>query len=399
MAVQSNNLLLLDLTNGRPRTIDTASDELEVGVDISMTGGSNLVVSGNLDVQGTITTVNSEVVNIADEFLLLSSNYTTAAARESGLVVNYLPTATVDTVAAGGFTAGVAGVSNPTVATTGAATFSAGDVVVITGADDEANNGLFEVNTHAASVLELRGIGVTATTFTFFQNQLTTDATVAGDITQVNISVLQSGTDGIWEVGAGDNSASITFADLVTSGAADLQTAYANGNTITTSPADGDLEVLGTEKLLVSATGGAQFDTFINVAGSAGIELVAGAALTPGQLVQFNTSGQAILADNNTGTVTDAFSIGASLGTYAPAATAQIASIQGSLVTMEFAAAPAGASNGSEVFLSSVAGQATITAPSGAGEVVFSLGILAGANGVLTQVPVYFSPRLVAVIP
>lgn len=399
MAVQSNNILLLDLTNGRPRTIDTASDQLEVGVDVTLASGSDLVVSGNLTVQGTITSVDSEHLLVEDSHAMFSSNYTTAVARESGLVVNYLPTATTDTVAAGGFTAGVAGVSNPTIATTAATTFSAGDLVLVTGASEPGNNGLFECDSHAANVLTLRGIGTTGATFNFTQNQLITDATAGADLTLVNVAILQAGTDGLWEVASGNNTGSITFADLVTAGAADLQAAYVNGNTITTSGVNGDVEITGTESLSVTATGGAQFSNFVTLNGAGGIELTAASNLAPGELVQIDTSGQAALADNNTGNVLDAFVVGASVDTVLAGATARIASIQGTLVNVTFSAAPAGASNGSEVFLSSTPGVATLTAPSASGETVFSIGILAGANGVLTEVPVYFSPRLVAVIP
>jgi len=383
MAVQSNNMLLLDLTNGRPRTIDTGSDELEIGVDVSLTGGSDLVVSGNLTVDGTMTVVESTVVNVADSHLFMASNYTTAVAREGGIAVNYLPTAVTDTVAATGFVAGSAGVSNPTVNTTGAATFAAGDVIVITDSNSAENTGLFEVLSHAANLLTIRGIGTAGTTFNFFQNQFVTDTVVAGDITQVNVSVLQAGTDGVFEVGEGDN----TGSNLA-------------GSTLTTTGGGGDVTFAGSEEFVVSTSGGMQVDNFLNLAGTAGVELTAAAGgLATGQLIQVNTSGEAALADNNTGTVSDSFCVGVSTATFVAASTAQIHTVQGALVPMLFAAAPAAASNGSEVFLDSTAGRATLTAPSASGEVVFAVGILQGATGATATPAVLFMPRLVAVIP
>lgn len=400
MAVQSNNMLLLDLTNGRPRTIDTGSDEIEIGVDVSLTGGADLVVGGNLTVDGTITTVDSVTLNVEDSHIFLASNYTTAVAREGGLAVNYLPTATNDTVAATGFVAGSAGVSNPTVNTTGAATFAAGDVIVITDSDSPENNGLFEVLTHAANVLTIAGVGTSATTFSFFQNQFVTDTTVAGTITQVNVSVLQAGTDGIFEVGAGSNTSAITFADLTTSAGSTLDAAYLAGNTITTTGGAGDVVIAGTEKLDVTASGGVSITNFLNLGGAAGIELTAAAGgIVTGQVVRINAAGEAALADNNTGTTSDAFAVGISTGIFAGAATATIATVQGALVPALFAAAPAGANNGQEVFLDSTAGRCTLTAPSGSGEVVESLGYLATADGLTTTPKILWMPRLVAVIP
>jgi len=400
MAVQSNNMMLLDLTNGRPRTIDTGSDELEIGVDVSLTGGSDLVVSGNLTVDGTMTVVESTVVNVADSHLFMASNYTTAVAREGGIAVNYLPTAVTDTVAATGFVAGSAGVSNPTVNTTGAATFAAGDVIVITDSNSAENTGLFEVLSHAANLLTIRGIGTAGTTFNFFQNQFVTDTVVAGDITQVNVSVLQAGTDGVFEVGEGDNTGSITFADLATTAGMTLTSAYLAGSTLTTTGGGGDVTFAGSEEFVVSTSGGMQVDNFLNLAGTAGVELTAAAGgLATGQLIQVNTSGEAALADNNTGTVSDSFCVGVSTATFVAASTAQIHTVQGALVPMLFAAAPAAASNGSEVFLDSTAGRATLTAPSASGEVVFAVGILQGATGATATPAVLFMPRLVAVIP
>lgn len=399
MAVQSNNLTLLELTTGRIRTIDPASDEIELGVPITLTGGAGMTIGGSLVVNGTIVSVDTETLNVEDSHIYMNNGYTAVSGREGGIAVNYLPTATNDTVN-GAFVAGVAGVSNPTVVTTGAATFAAGDCIQISTANEPGNNGLFEVQSHAANLLTLRGVGTTANTFNFFQNQVTADTTVAGTITQVNVSVLQAGTDGVYEVGQGLNTGSITFADLATAAGMDLNSAYLAGNTITTTGGAGDVTFTGTEEFVVSTAGGMQVDNFLNLAGTAGVELTAAAGgLSTGELIQINASGEAALADNNTGTVTDSFVMGASTGAFGAGTTAQIHTVQGALVPVLFGAAPAGASNGSEVFLDSTAGQATLTAPSGSGEVVYAIGILQGANGVTATPNVLFIPRLVAVIP
>lgn len=177
--------------------------------------GGDVTIGGNLIVEGDTVVNKTENVLISDNHLYLNNGYKTTSAQTGGLVVNYLPTATTDTIDTGGFTAGVAATSNPTAATVGAATFSVGDFIQIDGADDPSNNGLFEVLSHAANVLTIRGIGTTARVEDFTQNQFVTDTTVSGTITKVNVSVLRAGTDGAWETANG-SSTGLTFSDFRT---------------------------------------------------------------------------------------------------------------------------------------------------------------------------------------
>ncbi|GAF96252.1 unnamed protein product, partial [marine sediment metagenome] len=60
---------------------------------------------------------------------------------------------------------------------------------------------------------------------------------------------------------------------------------------------------------------------------------------------------------------------------------------------------PGAASNGSPVFVSATAGVATLTAPTGSGNVVYLLGILQGADGADTSPLVLFQPQFIAVRP
>jgi len=98
----------------------------------------DLVVKGNLTVDGVTITGTYEEVNISDNTLLLNYGYTTAAAQTGGLAVNYLPTATADTVAATGFVAanvtpvqitGV-GATNDSTTLTGTGTFFTKELAV-----------------------------------------------------------------------------------------------------------------------------------------------------------------------------------------------------------------------------------------------------------------------------
>ncbi len=177
--------------------------------------GGDTVISGNLTVTGNTFATEVETVLVNDNNLYLNNGYTTVSAQAGGLTVNFLPTVTADTVAIGGFTAGIVSTSNPNVITTGSATFAVGDIIQIDSANTQSNNGLFEVLLHTGTTLEIRGIGITGTSENFTQNQFVTDTTVAGGITKVNVSVMESGTDGYWQLGFGSTTG-ITFQKLAT---------------------------------------------------------------------------------------------------------------------------------------------------------------------------------------
>jgi hypothetical protein len=245
------------------RTVDV-NDSLELDVS-ELTLNYQLRVKGNMIVEGTTVVHEQEVSRYADAHLYLNTGYETVSAQTGGLVINYLPIATSDTVAAGGFVAGVPATSNPTVATTGAATFAVGQFIQISGAKNETNDGIFEVLSHAANVLTIRGVGTTATVEDFTQNQFVTETTVQGTIKRVNLSVIRAGVDGIWETGIGSTTP-LTFADLSSSTSTTLQAAYdndVNGGdaTITTNATDGAVVIAGDQKLKITATDGLDVDT------------------------------------------------------------------------------------------------------------------------------------------
>jgi hypothetical protein len=108
----------------------STSGTLAIGTDAQTTaltlGSSSILttvpgsmtVQGNLIVEGTTITVESENVLIDDNHLYINNNYSLNAPQTGGLVVNYDPTTKQDTVA-GAYVAGVAATSNPQVPTTG----------------------------------------------------------------------------------------------------------------------------------------------------------------------------------------------------------------------------------------------------------------------------------------
>lgn len=208
--------------------------ELSGVVRLSHAGGTTRVL-GDFIVDGTTTTVDSETVLIADNHLYLNAGYTTVATQTGGLVVNYSPIGTETTVNAA-YVAGVPATSNPTVGTVGAATFAVGQFVQFSGASDSKNEGLYEVLSHAANVLTIRGIGTTATVEDFTQNQFEVVASNGATIKRLNIGVLRIGVDGIPETGEGAVTP-ITFNDLATAAGSDLQAAYDAGPNITIAAA------------------------------------------------------------------------------------------------------------------------------------------------------------------
>lgn len=218
-----------------------AGDELKLALSGENTRVlGSLIVDEDLIVSGTTTSVDTENVLVQDNHLYLNSGYETEAAQTGGLVVNNLPTGTNDSVAATGFTAG-SGMTGPTVITSGSGTFAQNDIIQITGADDPSNNGLFEVEDHTGTTLEIRGVSGTAAVEDFTQNQFVTDTTVSGTIRKVTVSVLRAGTDGVWETASGAVTG-FSFTDLGV-GTDTLQSAYGAGNTIVVTTANGAVAI------------------------------------------------------------------------------------------------------------------------------------------------------------
>jgi len=326
-------------TGAAARTITIGNGTGATALNLTSGTGNTLVTSplvtltGNLWVQGTTTTVQSEIVNIADSFLYLNDGYTTASALAGGIVVNTLPTATADTVAGSfvpgttaltpitGTVTGSSGTStltgaltafdtelkvgwtitidpgganeethviasitdadtldivgtltnnqagaavnleptNPYVTTTAAATFAVGDFIQVSGANDQTNDGLYEVLLHTGNKLEVAGIGLTAPTFGFTQNQFDPDTVVAGAITKVTIGVMQVDTGGNFQYGY-DSDTTIVFNNVINAATLSLQTAYNGGNTITTAGGT-DVVIAGTDGLQITGAGGLVVDT------------------------------------------------------------------------------------------------------------------------------------------
>lgn len=199
---EDNANLFYDDTNDR-LGVGTNTPTVELDVDGSVLISGNAHIQGDAIVDGTLTAINTEVLNVADAHIYLNNGYTQITAVTSGLVVNFQATATSTTVSAGAFTAGIASTSNPTAITVGSATFAQNDLIQISGTNLSENDGIFEVEDHTGTTLTIRGVGTVITIEDFTQEQFITNASDSAAITKINLSVIRSGTDGLWEAGKG----------------------------------------------------------------------------------------------------------------------------------------------------------------------------------------------------
>jgi len=280
LAVTDNSFDIGAVATGRPR-------DLFVGRDA--------VITGNLSVNGTTTSVNSEI-QTADNYILLNSEYTADAAQTAGLVLNIDPAATSFSIS--DVTSDVVTV----VAGDPSAVLVAGDFVLIQNPSNVSNAGLFEVLSTTVSTITIDTTPAEAFTGT----GLTDDATTQGVIVGTAVSVIRANTSGDFEggfgassplsfssIGSNDLAATLGFGDftganniVITSGQ-QIGGGRANFGTATDATADGDLAagLVGDSRLAYSqATGG--LATFFTNGESSGLRYASA-------VVDFSVSGTA----------------------------------------------------------------------------------------------------------
>jgi hypothetical protein len=201
----------LTLTSATPTiTLSGVAANLVIG-DASDT----ITIAGKLVVSGTTTSINSENVLLADNFQLINADYSTNVAQSGGIIVNYEPTA----VTQSGATGGVASTTTITV-TAGASGFTAGDLILVTGAANAGNNGVYEFLSETAAtpnVITIQGTPVSD----FAQSTFVTDAADTGyAVTKTKISELSvDPSTGGWRVSSGETATAVnTYKTLVASG-------------------------------------------------------------------------------------------------------------------------------------------------------------------------------------
>lgn len=168
MALQDNNLMLLDLSDGFPRTIDNANDTIGIGVDTSF--AQDVSVGGTLTVTGDIISGGTMDVVVTDNFIDLSNGQVNGANKAGGLTVNVQSSIArvgaqnavfqSQAQATGAFaTLSIPGF-DPSTGGVGGASLADGDVIEISGAADLAgNNGLFiieAITAGAGGLIEIK---------------------------------------------------------------------------------------------------------------------------------------------------------------------------------------------------------------------------------------------------
>jgi hypothetical protein len=120
-----------------------------------------------------------------------------------------------------------------------------------------------------------------------------------------------------------------------------------------------------------------------------------GEALTAGDLLTLNSSGDVVRAVSSIGSASYEV-IGVSSQTVGSGVSVQVVTHTGAMPNVRFTVAPAAAFNGRLVFLSASTGLASTSPPVTGGNVIFTIGTLQGADGATSTPVVVFRPQLIA---
>lgn len=193
--------------------------DFEVG---SSSNNRNATIHGNLVVDGITTSIGGENTLFADNFVVINSGYTSDTAQDAGSVFNVDPAATSFSIS------GIA--SNVITVASGdpSAVLSAGDFIIIAGANTTSNDGIFEVASATTSTITID----TTPTEAFSQNSITDDATAAGTFVGTSIGVTRFNTSGQLQEAYGD-SAPLSYSNIESgTSTATMDDTYTNGRTI-----------------------------------------------------------------------------------------------------------------------------------------------------------------------
>lgn len=302
MAAQQNNLMLLDLGTGIPRTIDTSNDSIEIGVPLSIS--DDVAIGGDLTVAGDIVSRGQVDVVIQDAFLDLAFGNDSNTAAAGGFTVSMNRTSGFTTGPVSAFTADSGSGATFTYDDATGSALSAGMIIAISGAGDGENDGIFIVDSVSGTgpaTVTVKGpnaAGAISANCPWAQNAFKTATSQTAKCYQLDLAAvaIADGTNfpqsggAAWAKGTFITAyeTAATMAKFDTNGAyksvgeVDLQEAYDTGNEIITA---GGLDVLisGSEKLNVTASGGI-------VAGGAGLQ-VTGTSLNVDTLVDVDLTG------------------------------------------------------------------------------------------------------------
>lgn len=192
---------------------DSSGHLIDDNANLNYADATDTATIANLHTSDNLTNVGTDEFISKDSYLFLGSEYVTPSPRLGGLVVNHTPTTPTTTVSAGAFVAGIAATSNPTVAVVAASGFLNNDIIHVTGSAN--NDGVYEVSSHAANVLTIKGVGTIPTVSGFAHDQFVANASDSATITRMVVGVLEVDSIGIWAVALGAATDALTFSDLI----------------------------------------------------------------------------------------------------------------------------------------------------------------------------------------
>ena len=427
------NILGFDSTNNLP-VLPSSSDTANVQGTLTVAGDTTL--TGNLTVNGTTTTVNSEI-QTADSSLVLNSDYSAGAVEDAYVMAVTDPNPASTAWTGGNYNIFIENSSSikfqgSTAPASTAQWPSAGDLVLIKGNPNTADNGIYEVEnaaTHAGNAyIVVRNGGSTGSPAADVAGFVNTTIANFGDssnflpsafeIVPVKVTGIKTDSaNGAIQSVSGDAGGSMTVntlgsggtaADDITAGDAAVEITTTSGDIVIDSP-NGQavkLQVNGGDKLVVDGDDvqiKAGKNLLIEDTAALATQLLFAGSNSVGQydVLYINTSGELARADADGGTlyynvVAAALEAGPSGGAAVKAAISTSGQVTGVTFT---GGNPSTGDRGKPVYLSTTAGQVSLTAPSSSGDHVVRVGFVYSSTQLATNVyPIIFQPQYISQI-
>lgn len=426
------NILGFDSTGTLP-VLPSSSDTSNVQGDLTVAGDT--VLTGNLTVNGTTTTVNSEV-QTADRSIVMNSDYSAGAVEDAYIMAVTDPNPASTAWTSDNYNIFIENSSSikfqgSTAPSSTAQWPSAGDLVLIKGNPNADDNGIYEVENvgtfGGSAYIVVRNGGSTgnpAADVAGFVNTTIANYGSASsflpsgfEIVPVKVTGIKTDSaNGAIQSVSGDAGGSMTVttlagggtaADDITAGDAAVEITTTSGDVVVDAPSgqavrlqvngadmlvcDGDdIQVKAGKNLLVEDT--AAVATQLTVAGSS--------AVAAFDALYINTSGELAKADaDGAGLHYNLVGVALEAGPSGAAAVKAVMTTCGQVTGVTFASNPSSGDQGKAVYLSTTAGQATLTAPSASGDHVVRIGFLYSSTAIQTGVyPIIFQPQYISQI-
>ena len=406
--------LAYDNTNKLP-VLPSSSDTVSIPNDLAVSGDAT--ITGNLTVNGTTTTVNSEIAT-ADDQIHLNSEYTnTSAAKDAGLIFTVEPLGAAYSISEFG---GGSNKDNMTLSSA-VSNWSAGDIIQISGCTFAENNGLYELEGQDNSTrfyfkALAQGDSITASLVDICQLADFTQGSVSAG-TAVEVKVMQLKTDEannqfVYKYGssASNMSSDQTFggaiaADDISAGDAAVEITTTSGDIVIDSPTGQAvrLQVNGDDKLVcdgddIQVKAGKNFLIEDTAALATQLLFRGSNNVSAFDVLYINTSGELERADADGGSLH--YNVVASALEAGPSGAAAVKAAMstcGQVAAVKFTGGnPSTGDRGKPVYLSTTAGQVSLTAPSGTGDHVVRVGFVYSSTALDTNVyPVLFQPQYI----